>query len=79
LVSAADDDEEDALEAAACGFCAAAVGAAGGGIGVGLAFGLAAANMPEDFLGFRRDWEIDLRGGEKGTGNIRVGPSVIDT
>jgi hypothetical protein len=66
LASAADDEEEDALEAPACGFCAAA----GGGIGVGLAFGLAAAIMPEDFLGFRPDWK-SIWGKEKGTGYMR--------
>ena len=64
LGSAADDEDDDALEAAACGFCAATVGAAGGGIGVGLGFGLAAAIMPEDFLGFRRGLEVDLGEGK---------------
>jgi hypothetical protein len=49
LGSAADVDEDDALEAAACGFCDAAVGAAGGGSGVDLTCGLAADIMPEDF------------------------------
>ena len=67
LGSAADDEDDDALEAAACGFCAATVGAAGGGIGVGLGFGLAAAIMPEDFLGFCRDWK-SIWGKEKATG-----------
>lgn len=45
------EDEEDALEEAACGLCAAAAaaaGTAGGGIGLCLGFGLPAF-MAEDF------------------------------